>query len=672
MPVQRYDCRHRERSARDDGTRGGGRGVVKGLQSWDDGSPPPARWWAFYVRVTSEESMKRDLSIPNQCARSREIARLRGWQDYRIYVEPRKVSAELWTEKRPALKELLDDIAAGRIQGVCARHTDRQWRNNEIQARILSALRAHGVQLWDFSNQFDYKSAHGRFSLQVLGAASELEVGLAAERIREMKRGKALKGKVGGGPAPFGYTSQARRIKDLEAAGLSRDEAYRKACLDYPVGKCWYVDAKEAEIVRLIFELYTSHEYRYGCKRIALYLNHRGYVSRTGIPFRAVFVLKILDNPVYAGFTTFDEAAYADRVPSQLPRSKQTLYQGEHEALITHDIWNKAQQIRAMESRSKRVREGRPSGEVFSLTGILRCPECGSPMIGKAASRNRYYICHQRHASGAGVCAFPLVRATDLQQTVWTWVHELLSSPALVLPSLAELNRKLEAEQPEARRALDAAKRQRDKLKATLAKYFRTFEASTDIEPDRAFVERVRELRAELQTVETEIGTLEPQVTRATPKLGVAQVQQYLAKLRERMSGRAELQRALFQDLKREHDFQVCMVSPTELTLSLALPLREMAMEKDPAVQVGQRVVTVLRNKGRQEGSRGHGSTELRVSERVRPQVHPARTQGRAQGRARGRAPRGPARAARAPVRAPLAPEPEPRGARAPGHEGTR
>src|SRR5262249_58502380 len=91
---------------------------------------------------------------------------------------------------------------AGRIMGVWARHTDRLWRNNQIQSQVLGVLRPARVELWDFTHQYDYRSAHGRFSLQVLGAASELEVNLTAERIREMKRGKAMKGRTGGGPPP--------------------------------------------------------------------------------------------------------------------------------------------------------------------------------------------------------------------------------------------------------------------------------------------------------------------------------------------------------------------------------------------------------------------------------------------------------------------------------------
>ncbi len=397
------------------------------LQSWDEGSKPPDRWWAFYIRVTREESIKTDLSIPNQCARAREVAALRRWSDYRIYVEPKHITAEAWADKRPALRQLLDDIAAGKILGVCARHTDRFWRNNEIQARFLKILREAGVELWDFSNRFDYKSAHGRFSLQVLGAASELEVNLTGERIREMRRGKARKGKVGGGPPPFGYTSQSRRLRELVVAGLSEDEAYRKACLEYPIGKCWYIDEKEAEAIRLIFELYTSPKYRYGNRRICQYLIQHGYLTREGYNFQASTVAKAINNPAYAGFTAFDEASYEERIPSRLPRNKQARYKGEHPAIISVETWEKAQQIKAEESPINRVRA--KTKKLFALTGIMRCPSCGGRLQGKLSSRanRRYYICTRRRHVGTTLCSFPVIQADELQQAVWNWLHDVVS-----------------------------------------------------------------------------------------------------------------------------------------------------------------------------------------------------------------------------------------------------
>ena len=581
------------------------------MQSWGEGATPPAHWWAFYVRVTREESVTADLSIPNQIARAKEVAAARGWNDYKIYVEPKHVSAELWIDKRPALKTLLDDVAAGRISGLCARHTDRFWRSNEIQAQVLRALRARGVELWDFTNKYDYTSAHGRFSLQVLGAASELEVNLTAERIREMKRGKAIKGKTGGGPPPFGYTSQSRRIHDLKEAGYSPDEAYRQACLDFPIGKCWYIDEKEAEAVRLIFELYTSPQFRLGCKRIVQQLNQRGYKTREGCAWLGNYVNKIINNPAYAGYTTYDEAAYEERLPSRLPRHKQALFPGQHEPLITSELWHKAQQIKETENTIRRPHPGMKPNASFSLTGIVRCPSCGSRLIGKWASHSarRYYICSRRHTGGADLCSFPLVDAIGLQREVWRWLHEILASPEFVMEHMERLTKRHQAEQPEATRRVAALEQRRDELKGAIAKYYAFFEASKDPARDVAHLDRVRELRAELQAVEGELAVLKSQVAPTPRKLTVERVRMYLDKLLTRVEAHPEHQRVLFQEFKREHDLQVRAVSKTEFTVSLALPTREMLAEH-PTNPGGERVYSVLVGTPANRGSKEPGSPE--------------------------------------------------------------
>lgn len=153
-----------------------------------------------YIRVTQEESVKTDLSIPNQRERALELCAERGWSPVILFVEPRHVGGDLLPSKRPALAGMLAVVEAGRAVRVLVRHTDRLWRGSRVQDLIMDALRRHSVELWDFGGQREHRSAGGRFALKVLGAAAELEKGLTGERIREMKRGKAKAGKVGGGP----------------------------------------------------------------------------------------------------------------------------------------------------------------------------------------------------------------------------------------------------------------------------------------------------------------------------------------------------------------------------------------------------------------------------------------------------------------------------------------
>src|SRR5262249_54836692 len=158
----------------------------------------------------------------------------------------------------------------------------------------------------------------------------------------------------------------------------------------------------------------------------------RGYRTRGGSPWLFPSVIRIINNPVYAGFTTFDEVAYNERLPSQQPRHKQARFKAEHEPIVSPEVWEKAQQIKVDENTIKRERPRQTPTEAFSLTGILRCPRCGSHMLGKrntSESRRRYYICSKRHLGGPDICSFPLVDARGVQHSVWNWLHEILASP---------------------------------------------------------------------------------------------------------------------------------------------------------------------------------------------------------------------------------------------------
>lgn len=104
----------------------------------------------IYIRVTQEESVKTDLSIPNQRARGIELCAEHEWSPVRVYQEPRHVGGDLMPERRPALAQLLDDVEAGRVVRVLVRHAGHLWRGTEVQDRILSVLRRHSVEFWEW------------------------------------------------------------------------------------------------------------------------------------------------------------------------------------------------------------------------------------------------------------------------------------------------------------------------------------------------------------------------------------------------------------------------------------------------------------------------------------------------------------------------------------------
>lgn len=137
------------------------------------------------------------------------------------------------------------------------------------------------------------------------------------------------------------------------------------------------------------------------------------------------------------------------------------------------------------------------------------------------------------------------------------------------------LQKRLKAELPDAAKRLATLQKQRDPLKGAIAKYFKAFETSPD--PDVSILDRVRELQNELRNVDAEVAKLETRTAPTQCTVNPERVKHYLDKLRERIASRSDYQRALFQELKRTHDFDV-RVAPSghEFTLSIALPSGEL------------------------------------------------------------------------------------------------
>lgn len=539
---------------------------------------------AVYCRVTQEESIQTDLSLPNQKRRAIEVCAERGWPLAKLYVEPKAVGGDAEPRHRPALTELLADIAAGRVGRVLVRHTDRLWRSTSLQDQLLRVFARHGVELWDFSGQHDFKSAHGKFSTIVLGAAAQLEKDLVAERVREMKRGKALAGRPGGGPPPFGYTSQARVRHELIQQGHTPEAAAEAACTKLPAPGRYYIDEREAAVVRQMFDLYTKEQI--GARRITETMNDRGYRRRSGLPWATQKVTKVLTDPVVAGFVTYDEDAYRNRQNQKAPKHRQTLYPGEHEAIISREQWEEAGRIR--ERNRAHMRTKRSATRVFALTGILVCGTCGGPMVGKSngakLSQYAYYQCASRKYRGPKWgCAAPLVPAEDVEFVVMRDVQQLLASPEFVHDFMAKANERLAAEEP-------AAVRDRARLESELAavdqagaKYTARYESAPDAATEELAWQKLRETMERKKRVEAELTTVRAALAaRTPPAVTLEETAHYLAKLHAHLSVRPNERRALLSLLKARHDLRVRVRDARAVVLSIRLDGAAVHGQGDP------------------------------------------------------------------------------------------
>jgi site-specific DNA recombinase len=346
---------------------------------------------ALYLRVSSEQQAE-GYSLEAQEAVLRQEAHKRGKLVYQVYLDAGVSGVR---EDRKGLNRLLKDARRGCFGTVLVWTVSRLSRKLSYLLKTADELKKLDIGLFSLNEQFDITTAMGQFSLTMLGAVAQMqrESWMESSRIGMQKRIQA--GRWGGGMM-LGY----RMVPDAE---------------DPRGGGKLAVVPEEAETVRQIFSLYAQG---LGYKAVVNRLHAEGRTGRTGRPFSSDRVAAILRNAIYVGKVRFNTDYYA----------------GIHEPIISLALWDRVQA--QLVTRSKPV--SRTCGHEYLLSGVLRCPVCGSPMLPARVKSKRadgsyrvnyYYNCSAYQNQGKAVCKANSVRAIEAENKVLTWLSDLLSSP---------------------------------------------------------------------------------------------------------------------------------------------------------------------------------------------------------------------------------------------------
>lgn len=104
------------------------------------------------------------------------------------------------------------------------------------------------------------------------------------------------------------------------------------------------------------------------------YCNDNGFLTKKGKTFSLNAIKKIVTNPVYAGYIRYNMRRNWNEKRRNNINPAPVIQKAEHPAIITEEMWTIAKGI------FKR-RSGMPNrvhDDEIPLTGILRCPVCGS------------------------------------------------------------------------------------------------------------------------------------------------------------------------------------------------------------------------------------------------------------------------------------------------------
>src|SRR3979490_1882618 len=181
---------------------------------------------AIYTRKSSEEGLEQDFnSLHAQreaCEAYVKSQKHEGWVALPTVYDDGGFSGG--SMDRPALRQLLDDIRAKRVDVVVVYKVDRLTRSLADFAKIVEVFDASGVSFVSVTQAFNTTSSMGRLTLNVLLSFAQFEREVTGERIRDKVAASKKKGMWMGGHVPKGYDRvEGKLIVNAEEAVAVRN-----------------------------------------------------------------------------------------------------------------------------------------------------------------------------------------------------------------------------------------------------------------------------------------------------------------------------------------------------------------------------------------------------------------------------------------------------------------
>ena len=314
---------------------------------------------AIYTRKSSEEGLEQSFnSLDAQreaCEAYIVSQRHEGWQLIPTKYDDGGFSGG--NMERPALKRLLADIAARRVDNVVVYKVDRLTRSLADFAKIVEQFDKQGISFVSVTQQFNTTTSMGRLTLNVLLSFAQFEREVTGERIRDKVAASKRKGMWMEGVVPLGYDLVDRHL---------------------------VLNPAEADQVKQIYQTYL----RLGCvANLQAHLEKEGIrskkrTSRTGrtsgdaIFSRGALYL-MLHNRIYLGEIVHKDASFP----------------GQHPAIIDQKLWDQVQlqfqsNLQAARKRPRTTEQSLLMGLIYDEQGNRFTPSHAN----KKGRRYRYYV----------------------------------------------------------------------------------------------------------------------------------------------------------------------------------------------------------------------------------------------------------------------------------------
>ena len=351
----------------------------------------------LYPRVSTKGQAEDGYSLSFQVEKMLAYCKAMDYAVVGIYSDDGYTGSNL---ERPGIQRIIEEAPTGKFDAVIVYKLDRLSRSQKHTMYMLEdVFIPNDIAFVSMSEAFDTSTQFGIAMVGILSVFAQLERENIKQRTFDGRKGRAKEGSWhGGGTNPIGY--------------------------DYIDGEL-VINEKEAEQVRMVYELYAS-----GMTITEICRRMEGHRTKHGDWHHPGTVANVLDNPLYSGTVHFDDV----RTPES------------HTAIIPKELYNTVASMRTGEYKNNAKKDSK-----YLLSGIVYCKNCGARyFVKKNPNKNLFYCCHSRAKVNKLMVKDPTCknknwRKDDLENEVYKEIKRLADNPHLLyelkkIPSELEQN----------------------------------------------------------------------------------------------------------------------------------------------------------------------------------------------------------------------------------------
>ena len=318
---------------------------------------------AIYGRVSTEHEAQLS-ALENQLQWYDDQVRYHpNWEVEGRYIDEGITGTQ--AKKRPAFLRMIEDAKNGRFDLIVTREVCRFARNVVDTLVVTRELKGIGVEVYFIDDNIWTMDGDGELRLSLMATLAQEESRKTSERVKAGQKISRDNGVLYGNGNILGYDR---------------------------VGGSYVINVEQAETVRMIYDLYLQG---YGSMRIANILTERKRENASGvIKWSISNIMRAIRNATYTGRICYNKSRSNNFLEQKrinnLDMSTYEYVEGDFPAIISKEVWEKAQQIResrkkpTLVSAEKNTISKRDSRDIW--VNKLRCA-CGS-----SYRKNKWHI----------------------------------------------------------------------------------------------------------------------------------------------------------------------------------------------------------------------------------------------------------------------------------------